>query len=68
MMYAPLRGLELVDRKFNPLLPSEERSIWVKAAGAAIVFWHRVESDDRISDSFRAIAKANALHIERMIN
>lgn len=69
MMYASLRGLELVDRKFNPLLPlPEERTIWIRAADAAIVFWYRVESDDMISDSFRAIAKNNASQIERLVD
>jgi hypothetical protein len=67
MMYAPLRGVELVERKFQPALPlPKERSTWIKAAEAATVFWYRVESDQRISHSFRAIAKANALQIERL--
>lgn len=67
MMYAPLRGVELVERKFQPALPlPKERSTWIQAAEAATVFWYRVESDQRISNSFRAIAKANALQIERL--
>jgi hypothetical protein len=69
MMYAPSRGVELVERKFAPALPvPRERNTWVQAAAAAVVFWHRVESDNRISDEFRSIAKANAAQVERLLD
>lgn len=67
MLYAPQRGVELNDHRFSPMLPvDEERSVWIGAAKAAIVFWRRVKSNERISDSFREIAEVNALQIERI--
>ena len=69
MMYAPSRGVELVERKFAPALPiPKERNIWVQAAAAAVVFWRRVESDNRISEEFRSIANANAAQVERLLD
>ena len=69
MMYAPARGVELVERKFSPSLPlPNERNSWVKAAEAAVVFWRRAECDLRISAQFRLIAKANAAHVERLLD
>lgn len=69
MMYAPSRGVELVERKFVPALPvPRERKTWVQAAAAAIVFWRRVESDNRISEEFRSIANANAAQVERLLD
>lgn len=61
MMYAPQRGVELVERKLNPALPlPKERDAWLLAAEAAVVFWRRVEADARISLEFRRIAGGNA--------
>lgn len=61
MMYAPQRGVELVERKLNPALPlPKERESWMHAAKAAVVFWRRVEADERISLGFRRIAEVNA--------
>ncbi|WPX43826.1 type II toxin-antitoxin system HipA family toxin YjjJ [Undibacterium sp. CCC3.4] len=69
MFYAPQRGVELLDRKFTPTLPSpRERSAWLQAAAAAAVFWHRAACDPRISDRFRTISAANAQQIERLIS
>lgn len=69
MMYAPQRGVELVEREFNPPLPlPKERHDWALAAEAAIVFWFRVGADARISVHFRDIAKSNAEQIRRIIN
>jgi hypothetical protein len=68
MLYAPQRGIELVERKFTPALPvPRERGAWVLAAEAALVFWHRAERDERISERFRSICKANAGHIEHLL-
>lgn len=68
MLYAPLRGVELVERRFNPALPlPKERNTWMQAADAAIVFWNAVESDRRISSAFRQIAATNARHIRRLL-
>ncbi|KAF3996929.1 type II toxin-antitoxin system HipA family toxin YjjJ [Glaciimonas immobilis] len=68
MLYAPQRGVELVQRKFTPVIPlPRERSTWVRAAQAALVFWHRAQQDERITHPFRAICKANADHIERLL-
>lgn len=68
MMYAPQRGVELVERNFAPTLPiPRERTVWVQAAEAAMVFWRRTELDARISIGFRSIGKDNADKIERML-
>lgn len=68
MMYAPARGVELVERKFAPALPvPRERNTWIRAAAAAVVFWRRAENDNRISAQFRLIAKANAIQLERLL-
>jgi hypothetical protein len=68
MLYAPQRGVELVERKFAPALPvPRERSAWVQAAQAAVVFWRRAECDQRISEEFRSISKENAEQVERLL-
>jgi hypothetical protein len=68
MLYAPQRGVELVERNFAPALPvPRERSAWVQAAEAALVFWRRAKLDERISERFRAICNTNADHVERML-
>ncbi|MDY7540763.1 type II toxin-antitoxin system HipA family toxin YjjJ [Undibacterium sp. RTI2.1] len=68
MFYAPQRGVELVDRKFMPLLPApRDRPTWIKAAEAATVFWYRAAGDQRISDHFRMISAANAKQIDLLI-
>lgn len=67
MMYAPQRGVELVERKLNPALPlPKERESWMLAAKAAVVFWRRVEADERISLEFRRIAGVNAELVGRL--
>jgi len=69
MIYAPQAGVELVERKFNPFPPlPKERQVWIQAAGAAVLFWNRVESDSRISAPFRDIAKANAQYVSRLLD
>jgi hypothetical protein len=68
MMYAPQRGVELVERKLNPALPlPKERESWMHAAKSAVVFWHRVEADERIGLAFRRIAEVNAELIGRLV-
>lgn len=68
MLYAPQRGVELIERNFAPALPMpRERAAWVQAAEAALVFWRRAESDERISEGFQSICKANAEKVERML-
>ena len=61
MMYAPVRGVELPERRLAPQLPMPgEREIWMQAAHAAIVFWDTAGNGRRISPAFRAICKENA--------
>lgn len=68
MLYAPQRGVELVERNFAPALPvPKERSTWVQAAEAASVFWRRAQQDERISQGFKDICKVNADQIERLL-
>ncbi|MFZ6843079.1 type II toxin-antitoxin system HipA family toxin YjjJ [Undibacterium sp. RuTC16W] len=68
MLYAPQRGVELIERKFAPALPiPRERSAWLQAAEAAAVFWHRAACDERISEEFRSISRANAAQVERLL-
>ena len=68
MMYAPQRGVELVERKLNLALPlPKERESWMLAAKAAVLFWRRVEADERISLEFRRIAGVNAELVHRLV-
>lgn len=68
MLYAPQRGVELVERNFAPALPMpHERRTWIQAAEAAIVFWRRAQQDERISKGFKNICKTNADQIQRLL-
>lgn len=68
MLYAPQRGVELVERKFAPALPlPKERTNWLKAAKAAVVFWQRAANNERISERFRLISRANAIQVEALL-
>lgn len=68
MMYAPQRGVELVERQLNPALPlPKERANWLLAAKVASVFWRCVETDERISSDFRRIAGVNAELVDRLV-
>lgn len=68
MQYAPQGGVELSIRKFAPALPlPKQRSDWLRAADAALVFWRRAAQDARISDAFRAICGINAGIVERLL-
>lgn len=67
MRYAPVRGVELPPRDYQPALPlPQERADWLPAAAAAIAFWHRAGADKRISAPFRAICRANAAALKRL--
>jgi hypothetical protein len=69
MFYAPV-GSELVARDFTarPLQPTAATlTAWPRAKALAVVFWQAVAGDTRISDDFRAIARANAAHVERTV-
>ncbi|MFZ6772125.1 hypothetical protein ACO0LB_05340 [Undibacterium sp. SXout7W] len=69
MLYAPQRGVALVERKFTPALPvPRERTAWIRAAEAAVVFWQRAASDMRISEGFRSIARMNADQIAALLS
>jgi hypothetical protein len=68
MLYAPQRGVELVERVFTPHLPlPKDRPIWIKAATGALVFWQRAAHDPRISEGFRDVCNSNADKIEHLI-
>jgi hypothetical protein len=61
MMYAPERGVELPERKFQPALPlPSEREDWIEALTAARAFWEQAAADTRITESFRKICAENA--------
>jgi hypothetical protein len=61
MHYAPLAGGELPTSRFEPALPlPSQRSVWEAACAAAIVFWDRASTDDRIGAAFRKICGTNA--------
>lgn len=67
MFYAPLRGGEVPPQTFIPSLPlPTDAADWRAAAGAAIAYWMRCASDNRISESFRVICSENAAMLERM--
>jgi hypothetical protein len=60
MLYAPARGVELVDRAYAPMLPLPgERAAWRAAARAALAFWALAAADARISEAFRATCRRN---------
>ncbi len=61
MMYAPLRGGELPDRRYAPALPlPAESNVWQQVAPAAVSYWHMCSEDTRISQDFRQVCAENA--------
>jgi hypothetical protein len=67
MRYAPVRGVELPQRDYQPALPLPgERDLWLKAADAAIAFWHLAATDKRISPGFHAICRTNGAALKRL--
>lgn len=67
MLYAPVRGVELPIRTFEPRLPlPAERDIWMRAATAAVAFWQTAAADKRISKSFRTLCTDNATLLHQL--
>lgn len=61
MAYAPLRGGELPNFRFDPPeARPEDADAWQAAASAASAFWQRCAADDRINTAFREVCAANA--------
>jgi hypothetical protein len=61
MFYAPVAG-EVVQRDWASLLPrpnAHTLGVWPQARVMALLFWESAAGDARISDEFRAIARAN---------
>lgn len=57
MLFMP-RNFQIIPIEFKPPLPSaEDRKIWGNVYLAAIDFWNEVLNNDRISPSFKIIAK-----------
>ena len=67
MLYAPLRGVEIPQRRFEPALPlPQEREAWRRAAVCATAFWDQAAEDERISPDFRAVCAANGAEVRRL--
>jgi hypothetical protein len=61
MFYAPVSG-EVVQRVWASQWPrpnAHTMGVWPQARGMALLFWESAAGDARISDEFRAIARAN---------
>jgi hypothetical protein len=68
MHYAPMRGVELPLRQFEPELPlPEEHEDWDVACRAAKEFWQTAAGDTRISGAFRKICAGNAKALGRLV-
>jgi hypothetical protein len=68
MLYAPARGVEVLEREFSPARPLPgERDVWLEAAGAAVHFWNTAAKDHRISNGFRGICAQNAERLESVL-
>lgn len=68
MMYAPQRGVELVERTYAPQAPMPgERKEWIPAAEAARAFWLRAAADGRISQRFQRICRENMEKLEKVM-
>lgn len=69
MLYAPVRGVELPQRRFRPALPLPlEHADWAPAATAALAFWQSAAEDSRISSEFRRICAANGTIVAGLID
>lgn len=72
MFYAPSNNGEILSRQFHPKLPlPRERTIWLKAAEAAITFWQELSSNPLLSKEFIAIAKTHEraiIHIQSQVS
>jgi hypothetical protein len=68
MLYAPVRGVELPPRAYEPRLPlPAEVAAWQDAARAAHAFWKLAAADQRISPEFRRICADNAAQLGKLI-
>ena len=68
MLYAPVRGVELPLRTFEPPLPLPvEREPWQCSARAAAAFWELAAADQRISTEFRRNCADNARVLHRLM-
>ncbi len=69
MLYAPVRGVELPPRSFEPALPlPAERTHWQAAATAAQQFWNDASQDNRVSAVFRDTCARNARHLTDLLD
>ncbi len=67
MLYAPLSGGEIPQRQFTPALPlPRQAEAWKMAYAAAQDFWLSASLDDRISESFRDICRANQAQLAQL--
>jgi HipA-like C-terminal domain len=67
MAYAPLPGGEVPPQDFNPPPPlPAQRAAWQTAAAAALAFWRRASTHERVSALFRALCAANADALEQV--
>ncbi len=68
MFYAPVRGVELPKRQFEPALPlPAEHRCWMAAAEAAQKFWNEASQDSRISIEFRGTCTRNARRVADLL-
>ena len=68
MLYAPVRGVELTERRYAPRLPlPADESAWNEAAPGALAFWQAAADDARISKAFRRICAANAKALNALL-
>jgi hypothetical protein len=69
MLYAPVRGVELPQRSYEPTLPlPAERTRWQAAAAAAQQFWNEASQDRRVSVEFRDLCARNAEHVADLLD
>jgi hypothetical protein len=69
MMYAPMRGGELPNRKFSPDAPlPAEAPVWMQAAEAAVYFWNICAEDTRISTDFLRICDDNGRKMATLLS
>jgi hypothetical protein len=68
MLYAPVRGVELAERRHAPRLPlPADETAWNEAAPGALAFWQAVAADARISPAFRRLGAANATALDALL-
>ena len=68
MNFRPAASGEVVDRRYDVVLPApEQRDDWRAAAAMAAAFWDRVAADARISPSFRSIAGEARAMLDRAL-